>query len=136
LSHSPNFGRPKQGHIFLNNFLTFFRNFECVRTFRVYALKNLPIENFQVRSYLGKSSVFHGLVCPCPKKEYRARVPTILMPPTFPIASLNGYTPNFSGEGLKVDLVSPVWPPAPSKVSLSKKLSMLLGNFRCCFWTK
>ena len=31
------------------------------------------------------------------KRKYRARVPTILMPPTFPIASLNRYTPNFSG---------------------------------------
>ena len=31
------------------------------------------------------------------KKKYRARVPTILMPPTFPIARLNRYTPNFSG---------------------------------------
>ena len=29
------------------------------------------------------------------KKKYRARVPTILMPQTFPIASLNPYTPNF-----------------------------------------
>ena len=29
-------------------------------------------------------------------KKYRAGVPTILMPPTFPIASLNRYTPNFS----------------------------------------
>ena len=26
-----------------------------------------------------------------------ARVPTILMPETFPIANLNRYTPNFSG---------------------------------------
>ena len=31
------------------------------------------------------------------KKKYWARVPTILMPQTFPIASLNRYTPNFSG---------------------------------------
>ena len=39
----------------------------------------------------------------------------------------------FQGGGLKVDLVSPVWPPAPSKVSLSEKLSMV---FRYFFWTK
>ena len=32
-----------------------------------------------------------------PEKKYWARVPTIMMPPTFPIASLNRYTPNFSG---------------------------------------
>ena len=63
------------------------------------------------------------------KRKYWARVPTILMPPTFPIASLNHYTPKFSGGGLKVDLMSSVWPPAPSKVSLSEKLSIILGVF-------
>ena len=31
------------------------------------------------------------------KKKYRALAPTILMSQTFPIASLNCYTPNFSG---------------------------------------
>ena len=45
------------------------------------------------------------------------------------LPNLNGYTPNISGGGLKVDLVSPVWPPALSKVSLSEKLSMILGVF-------
>ena len=45
-------------------------------------------------SLIRKSSVFTVSTC---KKKYRARVPTILMPPTFPIASLNRYTPNFSG---------------------------------------
>ena len=30
---------------------------------------------------------------------------------------------------LKVDLVSSVWPPAPSKLSISKKLSMIFGVF-------
>ena len=34
---------------------------------------------------------------------------------------------------LKVDLVSLVWPPEPSKVSLSEKLSMILGVFMCFF---
>ena len=51
------------------------------------------------------------------------------------LPNLNGYTPNISGGGLKVDLVSPVWPPALSKVSLSEKLSMILGFFWCYFWT-
>ena len=45
------------------------------------------------------------------------------------LPNLNGYTPNISGGGLKVDLVSPVWPPALSKVSLSEKLSMISGVF-------
>ena len=31
------------------------------------------------------------------RKKYWARVSPILMPPTFPIASLNRYTPKFSG---------------------------------------
>ena len=47
--------------------------------------KNFPIENIWVRSDLRKSSVFHGFPCPYPQKKYRACVPTIVMPPTFPI---------------------------------------------------
>ena len=43
------------------------------------------------------TSVFHWFHCPYPKGKYRARVPTILMPPTIPIASLNCCTPKFSG---------------------------------------
>ena len=41
--------------------------------------------------------------------------------------------PRFQG-GLKVDLELSVWPPAPSKVCLSEKLSMILGVL--FFWTK
>ena len=115
-------------------FLYFFWNPECVRIFCVYALKIFSIEHFRVQSDLRKSSVFHGFPCPYPPKNNQVPVPTNLMPPTFPIASLNGYTPNFSGGGLKVDLVSSVWPPAPSKVSLFEKLSMILGVL--FFWTK
>ena len=44
-----------------------------------------------------KNSIFHWFLLPPTKKKYRARVPTILMPQTFPIASLNRYTPNFAG---------------------------------------
>ena len=117
-------------------FLYFFWNPECVRIFCVYALKIFSIEHFCVQSDLRKSSVFHGFPCPYHKKKYRARVPKILMPPTFPIVSLNGYTPNFSGGGLKVDLESSVWPLAPSKVSLSEKLSIIFGVFWGRFWTK
>ena len=98
LSHSPNFGRPKQGQTFVvPTFHIHFLNPECVRIPWVLAPKNFPIENFRVRSDLQKSSIFHWFLLPPPKKKYRARVPTILMPPTFPIARLNRYTPNFSG---------------------------------------
>ena len=51
----------------------------------------------ELGSSICSSSVFHWFHCPYPKRKYRARVHTILMPPTFPIASLNRYTPNFSG---------------------------------------
>ena len=69
----------------------------------------------ELGSSICSSSVFHWFHCPYPKRKYRARVPTILMPPTFPIASLNRYTPNFSGV-TEVDLVSTVWPPDLPKV--------------------
>ena len=103
LSHSPNFGRPKQGQTFVvPTFHIHFLNPECVRIPWVLAPKNFPIENFRVRSDLQKSSIFHWFLLPPPKKKYRARVPTILMPETFPIASLNRYTPNFSGVPLEL----------------------------------
>ena len=95
---SPNFGQAKQGQKFVvPTFHIHFLNPECVRIPWVLAPKNFPIENFRVRSVLQKSSIFHWFLLPPPKKKYRARVPTILMPQTFPIASLNRYTPNFSG---------------------------------------
>ena len=98
LSHSPNFGRPKQGQTFVvPTFHIHFLNPECVRIPWVLAPKNFHVQNFRVRSVLQKSSIFHWFLLPPPKKKYRARVPTILMPETFPIASLNRYTPNFSG---------------------------------------
>ena len=91
-----NFGRPKQGQIFVvPTFLIHFLNPECVRIPWVLAPENFPVENFRVRSVLQKSSIFHWFLLPPPKKKYWARVPTILMPQTFPIASLNPYTPNF-----------------------------------------
>ena len=51
----------------------------------------------ELGSSICSSSVFHWFHCLYPKRKYRARVPTILMPPTFPIASLNRYTKNFQG---------------------------------------
>ena len=49
-------------------------------------------ESFQVQSDLRTSSVFHW-----PPKKVFVCVPTIMMSPTFPIASLSRYTPKFSG---------------------------------------
>ena len=96
LLHSPNFGRPKQGQTFVvPTFHIHFLNPECVRIPWVLAPKIFPVENFRVRSVLQKSSIFHWFLLPPQKKKYRARVPTILMPHTFPIASLNPYTRNF-----------------------------------------
>merc|ERR1712004_969406 len=88
-------------------------NPECVRIPWVLAPKNFHVQNFRVRSDLQKSSIFHRFLLPPPKKKYRARVPTILMPQTFPIASLNRYTP-------KVDLVPIVWHTAPPKVRIPR----------------
>ena len=57
-----------------------------------------PTDNFKSRDASASKKFRFSLssVSAC-KKKYRARVPTILMPQTFPIASLNRYTPNFSG---------------------------------------
>ena len=44
-----------------------------------------------------KISVFHEFACRFGKKIRRPAADSILMPPTFPIARLNHYTPNFSG---------------------------------------
>ena len=69
----------------------------CVRIFWVYAPKNFPIENFRVRSDLQKISIFHEFSCPFGKKNRWPAADSILMLPTFHIACLNRYTPNFSG---------------------------------------
>ena len=96
LPASPNFGQAKQGQKFVvPTFHIHFLNPECVRIPWVLAPKNFPIQNFRARSVLQKSSISHWFLLPPPKKKYRPRVPTILMPQTFPIASLNRYTPNF-----------------------------------------
>ena len=98
LSHSPNFGRPKQGQTFVvPTFHIHFLNPECVTIPWVLAPKKFPIENFQVRSDLQKISLFHEFSCPLGKKNRRPAADSILMPPTFHIARLNRYTPNFSG---------------------------------------
>ena len=79
LSHSPNFGRPKQGP---KKILNFFSEYWVRKDFLGVSPKNFPIENFRVRSNLRKSSVFYGYPCPYPQKKDRACVPKILMPPT------------------------------------------------------
>ena len=77
--------------------LLHFLNAECVRISWVVALKNFPTENFRVRSDLQKISIFHEIPPPLAFFFWRAAADSILMPPTFHIARLNRYTPNFSG---------------------------------------
>ena len=72
-------------------------NPECIRIPWVLAPKKFPVKNFRVRSELRKFSVFHEFPLPLAKKIRRPAEDSILMPLTFPIASLNRYTPNFSG---------------------------------------
>ena len=123
-SHSSNFGRPKQGQKFVvPTFHTHFLNPECVRIPWVLAPKNFPVQNFRVRSVLQKSSIFHWFLLPPPKKKCRARVPTILMPETFPIASLNRYTPNFSGVTQKL-----TWAIRKSFQCILQAVRFLLAN--------
>merc|ERR1711973_965305 len=96
---SPNFGQAKQGQKFVvPTFHIHFLNPECVTIPWVLAPKNFPIENFRVRSDLQKISIFHEFSCRFGKKNRRPAADSILMPPTFHIARLNRYTPNFSGE--------------------------------------
>ena len=98
LPASPNFGQAKQGQKFVvPTFHIHFLNPECVTIPWVLAPKNFPIENFRVRSDLQKISLFHEFSCPLGKKNRRPAADSILMPPTFHIARLNRYTPNFSG---------------------------------------
>ena len=52
---------------------------------------------FRGRSDLQKISLFHEFSCPLGKKNRQPAADSILMPPTFHIARLNRYTPNFSG---------------------------------------
>ena len=95
---SPNFGQAKQGQKFVvPTFHIHFLNPECVTIPWVLAPKNFPIENFRVRSDLQKISLFHEFSCRFGKKNRRPAADSILMPPTFHIARLNRYTPNFSG---------------------------------------
>ena len=74
-----------------------FLNPECVTIPWVLAPKKFPIENFRVRSDLQKISLFHEFSCRFDNKNRRPAADSILMPPTFHIARLNRYTPNFSG---------------------------------------
>merc|ERR1712107_631636 len=88
----------KQGQKFVvPTFHIHFLNPECVTIPWVLAPKNFPIKNFRVRSDLQKISLFHEFSCPLGKKNHRPAADSILMPPTFHIARLNRYTPNFSG---------------------------------------
>ena len=69
-SHSPNFGRPKQGQTFVvPTFHIHFLNPECVRIPWVLTPKNFPVENFRVWCDLQKKSIFHWFLCPQTKKS-------------------------------------------------------------------
>merc|ERR1712240_810565 len=95
---SPEVGQAKQGQKFVvPTFHIHFLNPECVTIPWVLAPKNFPIENFRVQSDFQKISVFHEFSFRFGKKNRRPAADSILMPPTFQIARLNRYTPNFSG---------------------------------------
>ena len=66
------------------------------------------------------------------KEKFWPRVSSVLMPPTFHIASLNCYTPKFS----EVDLVSFHRRSVPSKVSISEKLFIISVFFGFFLGTK
>ena len=74
----------------LPTFHIHFRNPECVRIPWVLA----PQKIFGYGAIYKKIPFFTNF-CVLKQKKYRARVCTILMPQTFPIASLNPYTTNF-----------------------------------------
>ena len=73
----------------------YFLNPDGVRIPLVAALKNFPVRNFWVRSVLPR--IFSQISVRTHKKMWRARVRSILVPPTFHIAILKRYTPKFSG---------------------------------------
>ena len=74
---------------------------------------------------------FHLLRSCVSAREFfcRPAADLILMPPTFPIASLNRYTQNFSGRAYIIDLVSTVWPPDIPKVRWCRYFSPRNGCF-------
>ena len=57
----------------------------------------IPFFLFELQTKEQKSSIFHEFPCRFGKIVCWPAAVSILMPPTFPIASLNRYTPNFSG---------------------------------------
>ena len=91
-------------------------------------------QNFWVRSDFKKSSIFHWFPYPHPQKNYGARVPTIFMPPTFPIASLNRYTPNFSGVPQKLTWCQQFGLQIFPKWGDAHILPQKNAVFRCFFW--
>ena len=72
-------------------------NPKCAKIPWVLSPKKSPIDNFGLRSVSPKNSLFSPFSVQQRKEKLRARVRSILMPPTFHIASLNRYTPKFSG---------------------------------------
>ena len=80
-----------------------FLNPECVRIPWVLAPKKIfPLKIFGYRAIYKKFPFFTNFHVALVKKNCRPAADSILMPPTFHIARLNRYTPNFSGVGQKL----------------------------------
>ena len=82
---------------FCTPFHIFILKAESVAVSVVSVPKKFHIENFRWENDLRKKSIFHEFPFRFGKKVRRPAADSILMPPTFHIASLNRYTPNFSG---------------------------------------
>ena len=88
---------------------------------------------FSVTERFTKKRVFHIFSCP-PAKKQSPVLKSLLMPLTFHIASLNRYTPKFSGVPQK-------WPGINSLASRSSQSEVMPIFCRwktlfCFFWTK
>ena len=100
LLHSHNFERPKQRPKYFFKIFYFFSACWVRKDFLGVCPEKFSLWNFfGTERFTIKFRFFTDFLVGTPQKKYRARVPTILMPPTFPIASLNGYTRNFLGGG-------------------------------------
>ena len=131
LSHSPKFGRPKQGpNFYFKILLNFFSECWLHRDF----LGVIPKE-FLGTELFTKKFRFSRISLSVPQKKYRARAPTILMPQTFPIASLNRYTPNFSGGPKRRPGVISL-PSSTLQSQPIRKVVHDLGALRCFFFDK
>ena len=98
LPTSPNFGQAKHGQN--GPAATFCQQGICCPVCK-HHFTRWTHPDISLRFWAGgqrvKISVFHEFALPYPTFFCRPAADSILIPPTFPIASLNRYTPNFSG---------------------------------------